>query len=229
MLAPYVDDIELLFFESTSTSLPTRSTVNELKQLAWGLNSTYSVHLPIDISIADPLPTRRHQAVDTLARIVDFLSPLPADIYCLHIPYDNTGWPKERFAFWQDAVRNSLHRLFNLGVDPNSLAVENLDYPFGWLDGILLDLNLNVCLDLGHLMNHGWDVTGHFETYLSRIRALHVHGVAAGRDHLSLSLSPPAYLSDVLWILKRFTGSVCLEVFAYNDLLASLQFLEDHL
>jgi sugar phosphate isomerase/epimerase len=229
MLGPYVDEIELICFESKPTSLPTRSTVNELKQLAWDLDFTYSVHLPIDISIADPQPIRRNQAVDTLARIVKLLSPLPADIYCLHIPHDNRYWPNEKFDVWHDAVRGSLDRLFNLGVDRNSLAIENLDYPFAWLDAILLDLNLNVCLDLGHLRTQGWNVSGHFETYQSKTRALHVHGVAAGRDHLSLDCSSRTYLSDVLRILNRFTGSVCLEVFSYKDLLASLQLLEDHL
>jgi sugar phosphate isomerase/epimerase len=229
MLGPYVDEIELIFFESRPASLPPRSTVNELTRLARGLDFTYSVHLPTDISIAAPQPSNRNRAVDTLARIVDLLSPLPADIYCLHIPYDNTCWPKEELTVWQDAVRGSLDRLFNLGVDRNSLVVENLDYPFTWLDAILLDLDLHVCLDLGHLVANGWNVGSHFDTYHSRTRVLHIHGVAAGRDHLALDLSSQTYLSDVLRILNRFTGSVCLEVFSYQDLLASLQFLEDHL
>ena len=229
MLGPYVDDIELIFFESTGTSLPSRSTVKELKQLARDLDFTYSVHLPIDISIADPQPTRRKRAVDILARIADLLSPLPANIFCLHIPYDNTCWPKEKFDVWQDAVRGSLNRLFDSGVDRNSLVVENLDYPFTWLDAILLDLDLHVCLDLGHLMVNGWNVSNHFDTYQAKTRVLHVHGVAAGRDHLALDLSSRTYLSDVLRILNRFTGSVCLEVFSYQDLLASMQFLEDHM
>jgi sugar phosphate isomerase/epimerase len=229
MLGPYVDDIELIFFESRNTSLPSRSTVNELRQLARDFDFTYSVHLPIDISIADPQPTRRKRAVDTLARIVDLLSPLTANIFCLHIPYDDTCWPKEKFDVWRDAVRDGLNRLFDSGVDRKSLVVENLDYPITWLDAILLDLDLHVCLDLGHLALNGWNVSSHFDTYQSRTRVLHVHGVAAGRDHLALDLSSRTYLGDVLRILRRFTGCVCLEVFSYRDLLASMQFLEENL
>lgn len=229
LLGPYLDDIELILFESKPASLPQPSTVNELKDLACNFDLTYSIHLPIDISIADPQPSRRKQAVDTLAHIVALLSPLPADIYCLHIPYDGSFWGKEKLAAWQNVVRDSLSRLLNSGLDRNLLVVENLDYPFTWLDGVLSDLNLHVCLDLGHLIAHGGNVSEHFKTYGSRTRALHVHGVAAGRDHLALDRSSRTYLSDVLWILNRFTGSVCLEVFSYHDLLASLQFLQRHL
>ena len=64
MLGPYLDEIELLLFESTGTdALPSKSVIAELSRLAKDFDLTYNVHLPTDISISDPDPKRQIHAV----------------------------------------------------------------------------------------------------------------------------------------------------------------------
>jgi hypothetical protein len=54
-LAPHVDEIELLFFESRfADSLPSRALIRELAQLARSGDITYNVHLPTDICFRAP-------------------------------------------------------------------------------------------------------------------------------------------------------------------------------
>jgi hypothetical protein len=54
MLAPYVDEIELLLFESAPDSLPSIHEIKKLLSLSKEFDLTYNVHLPIDISLSDP-------------------------------------------------------------------------------------------------------------------------------------------------------------------------------
>ena len=61
-LAPAVDEIQLLFFESRSAqSLPSQRLIRELAELADDKALTYSVHLPTDIYLGhtDPAARRR--------------------------------------------------------------------------------------------------------------------------------------------------------------------------
>ena len=54
-LAQYVDEIELLFFESGGESnLPSPGDIREMARLASDLDLTYNVHLPTDLFFGDP-------------------------------------------------------------------------------------------------------------------------------------------------------------------------------
>jgi hypothetical protein len=56
---------------------------------------------------------------------------------------------------------------------------------------------------------------------------MHLHGVDNHRDHLSLDRLPVADATTVLDLLKMFEGVVSLEVFSFDHLKASLDFLDD--
>ena len=51
MLGPYLNEIELLLFESAYDSLPSKHEIKELSILAEEFDITYDIHLPIDISL----------------------------------------------------------------------------------------------------------------------------------------------------------------------------------
>ena len=60
MLGPYFDEIELLLFESLQPdSLPDPTVIAQLSHLAEKYDLTYNVHLPTDISITDPRPSKQ--------------------------------------------------------------------------------------------------------------------------------------------------------------------------
>ena len=124
-------------------------------------------------------------------------------------------------------MRESLVRLIAAVGSPAGISVETLDYPLEWLAEVIDDLGLAVCMDVGHLLLHGREPAEVMRRFASRISILHLHGVAAGRDHLALDRLRPSAAEDVLKVLSGFKGIVSLEVFNFDDLAASLNWLEE--
>jgi len=227
MLGPYLDEIELLLFESDSVdSLLSKSVISDLIQLSENLNLTYNIHLPTDISISDPDPKKQQRAVDTLMRVIDQTADLLPSTCTLHVPYINLSFEEGTIRKWQDMVCNHLGNILTKGIPPEKLAIENLDYPIEILAGIIERLNLAICLDIGHLIVHGYDIQSIFNNYSELIPILHLHGVDNCRDHLALDRLPERLLRTVISILKNFKGTVSLEVFCFQHLDTSLKFLD---
>ncbi|UCE54683.1 MAG: sugar phosphate isomerase/epimerase [Desulfobacterales bacterium] len=227
MLGPFIDEVELLLFESADIeSLFSASEISELCRLATNFNLSYNIHLPTDISISDHEFNQRYPAVDTYVRIIERLLPLKPSTFSLHIPYKEDNFENITVKKWRDRVRSNLERLLRVEIDGDVLSIENLDYPVELLEDIIEDLNLSICMDVGHLIRYGHDIAEFFSRYFSKISIIHLHGVENNHDHLSLDRLPKGDIDPILRILKRFGGTVSVEVFSYNELSASLQFLE---
>jgi len=227
MLGPYLDEIELLLFESQPVdALPSKSLITELSRLAGEYDLAYNIHLPTDVSISDPRPQKQQRAVDTMLKVFELTEPLNPTAYCLHIPYDKNLSAGEKKSRWQDRVFHGLEKLLAGGIPPQSIAVETLDYSLDRLDGIIDNLDLNVCLDLGHLMARAVDIKTVFDHYGGKTLIIHLHAFEKDRDHLALDRLSAQCAQTVLWILNRFRRTVSIEVFSFEDLKASLDFLD---
>ena len=229
MLGPYLDEIELLLFESTGAdALPSKSVITELSKLAKDFDLTYNVHLPTDISISDQDPKRQIQAVETMIRVMELVYPLSPSALTLHLPYVEGFFQDYTVKSWQDRVRDNLEKILTAAVSKDKIAIETLDYSFELVDDIIVDLDLKICMDLGHLMVHGHDIQKVFNKYASRTPIIHLHGVENDHDHLTLERLPVKLIEPILRILKRFAGVVSLEIFSFKNLNSSLKFLENH-
>ncbi|MCK5203629.1 MAG: hypothetical protein KAR15_07150, partial [Desulfobacterales bacterium] len=72
MLGPYLDEIELLLFESLpGDALPSKAIIAELSHLAREYGLTYNIHLPTDVSISDEKPEKQQHAVNTVLSVID--------------------------------------------------------------------------------------------------------------------------------------------------------------
>jgi len=100
-------------------------------------------------------------------------------------------------------------------------AVENIGYPFSWIDLLVEEFDLKVCLDLGHLIMQGTNLPLAFNRYQDRISMMHLHGVGE-RDHLGLAWIPDDDWLAVTQIIRTFRGGLSLEVFSVADLRVSL-------
>lgn len=230
MLAPCLDAIELLLFESLPPeALPSKGTIAELSRLAAAHDLTYNIHLPTDVTISDERPQNQQQAVDTLLGVIELTSPLAPTAYTLHIPYNQQSYESDTVKRWQERVLKNLKKIVSAGIAAESIAIENLDYRFDLLNDILAELNLSVCLDIGHFIVNEYDFNMLFNQYVDRTAIIHLHGVQSGHDHLALNKLADQFIQPLISILKRFTGIVSIEVFALNDLKPSLAFLETHL
>jgi len=230
MLGPYMDEIELLLFESIGPdALPSRTVITELCRLAGEFDLSYNVHLPTDISISDRNPARQRDAVETLVRVIELVHPLCPSSLTLHVPYIEESLKEHSVKSWQDRVCKNLEKILSAVENNEIIAIETLDYPLELLEDIIVDLDLAICLDLGHLMVYDYDILEVFNKYSFKTSVLHLHGVENDCDHTTLERLSEKSFETVLRILNRFTGVVSIEVFSFENLDSSLKFLESHL
>ena len=228
MLAPFVDEIELLLFESAPVaSLLSKPVIRELKRISQDLQVSYNIHLPTDISVCDAIPIRQDQAVDTLLSIIERVAPLSPSSYTLHVPYPSDAKNGANdLREWQHVVYRNLEKIVLAGVPAGKIALETLDYPLEFMETIIADLNLSICLDIGHLILGGTDIQSVFHKHAAAVSIVHLHGVEGRRDHGPLNRLPHNLLDSVVRGLKRFTGTVSLEIFNFKHLDTSLNLLE---
>ncbi|MFP4573043.1 MAG: cobamide remodeling phosphodiesterase CbiR [Desulfobacterales bacterium] len=228
MLAPFIDEIELVFFEGASAgSLPPTGDIKKLADLSENTGITYNVHLPIDVSITDQDKKSRDHAIKTTAKAIERARLLNPSTWTLHLPYTGRSYDAGSITDWQKLAGQSAERLLGItGISSRSISVETLDFPPAWLEPVAEKLDLSVCLDVGHLIEHGYDITETFKRLGRRISILHLYGgVEAGRGHIGLKHLPWIHAPAVSKILSSFKGTVCLEVFSRKDLEESLNAL----
>ncbi len=227
LLAPYLDEIEILLFESSSKdNFPSKDELYALSVLAEEFCLTYNIHLPIDIFLGHRNHLIRHHGVETIKHAIDLTAPLSPSTYTLHLEFSEASHSRENVKRWLDFVYSSMEQLFATGIDCESISIENLSYPFEWIETILSDFNVSVCIDLGHLIVNRGDMEAVFSAYGNRTSIIHLHGAKNRQDHLSLNQLSNKNVDTVIKILKRFSGVVSLEIFSFKHLNTSLKFLE---
>jgi sugar phosphate isomerase/epimerase len=220
MLAPCVDEIELLFFESRA--LPSPSVIAELAAIGAAEDLGYHVHLPTDVTIGAAAPIHQAATMDALCRAVERAAPLNPSTFTLHVSPESD----EPLGPWRARVRRDLAHLAAAIGEPARISLETLDDPLEQIGDLIPDLGLSVCMDVGHLLLHGHDPAACAARFATALKVIHLHAATGGRDHLALDrLAEPA-AGRVLGLLATFRGIVSLEVFSYEALAASIEWLE---
>ncbi len=229
LLGPYVDEVELVLFESgRNDNLPSAEEITTLVHLGRDLCLSYNVHLPTDLWLGDPTPAVRQEACQTVLRFYQRTLPLNPSAYILHL--DRRGSNRTEIAdqqVWLTSLRHSLNELIQGGLDPQRVAVENLDYPLPWIDPLLEESGLQICLDIGHVLKYDFDLEHYLAAFLDQTSMIHLHGLACGTDHRGLEHLPAPEWKRIRSALAQYTGGVCLEVFNVTDLRASMQRLQE--
>lgn len=222
MLAPAVDEVELLLFESDG--LPDEAEIRELEQIRRDTGLGYNVHLPTDVALTDPAGWET--AARALQIAIERTAPLEPSVFILHLSAPDTTTEME----WRDAARRGLERFLSIGIDCRRFAAETLeDGPFERIEPLVEEFDLSVCLDTGHLLLRAENPVVFLETHRERIAAVHLHGVADGKDHRPPGRFPETLAADFAEALKTFRGVVSLEVFGYDSLMESLDTLAEWL
>jgi sugar phosphate isomerase/epimerase len=226
-LAPRVDDIELVFFESADASnLPAPADVAALCELADAHGLTYTVHFPIDRKLGSESRAERSGALDMILRLVDLTRPLAPHGYIVHVEGLDRRADAARVAAWQADARPLLGRICAAAGDPRRVCIENLDYPFAWCDPFLAAHDAAVCLDIGHLWQSGQDWRAETARLLPRTRVVHLYGTGEGTGHYSLDRTAPGLLREVVAALGGFSGVLTLETFGYDETRSSIERLK---
>ncbi len=224
-LASVVDEVELLFFESRRTdSLPTRQEIDQLATIGRGEGLLYNVHLPLDLFVGDADANIRSHGVEAAKAFISRTAPLDPTCWVLHLDWQRPdGTEQHEPQAWVERLHQSLTQILATGVCSASIVVENLMYPFELVTPLARELDLRLCLDIGHLLLFETDPLDFFQRHFPLASMLHVHGVRQGKDHVSLDHLDAAMARLLCEKLRGYTGGVSLEIFNRNDLDASLR------
>jgi sugar phosphate isomerase/epimerase len=188
---------------------------------------SYTLHTPLDASLASADEARRARGVDKVRRAIDWARPLAPLAHTVHVYLgdgERDGAPPADLDAWRDRARRSLEVIV-ADAPSRAIAVECIDYDFSLIAPVVRALDLSVALDVGHLMRDGRALRPMVDEWLPRARVLQLHGTRPdGRDHKSLTYAPR---SEIEWLLRtlverQFGGVLTLELFDAADLESSL-------
>ncbi|MGA2401516.1 MAG: cobamide remodeling phosphodiesterase CbiR [Syntrophobacteraceae bacterium] len=228
-LGPYVDEVEIVLFESGDESnLPSSAEIREMARVGSDLDITYNIHLPADLFFGDPDPTLREKFAETALRFYERTLSLDPTLYILHLDSRRAdGTKEEDQRAWIDRVGESVEGLGCEGLDLHRVAVENLEYPLERVLPLVERSGMTFCLDIGHLLRYGYDVETVIEAFLEKSSMVHLHGVNCGADHVGIEWIPQEKWETISRALQNYCGGVSLEVFALADLASSLQRMQE--
>lgn len=228
MLAPYLDEIELVLFESEGQdNLPSNEDVENLVFLSEDADITYNVHLPIDVFLGDADSAVRNRGIRSVQKVISLTTPLGPSTYTLHLEWTEADrGNRQGLDGWKGHLYSSIEEILETGIEPGSISVETLHYPFELVEGIVEDFDLSVCLDLGHIISQGYSITDYAKRYLGKTPVVHLHGAQNGKDHMSVEVLGNDEMRTICGVLNDFGGIVSIEVFSFYDLSTSLKLLE---
>ena len=200
LLAPLVDEIELLFLESAHLPSTAQGQVT-----------------------GGEAPDIRGCSREVVLRALERVSPLNASTHTLHVNFAMPDRDPASVETWQARAAESLRRLLaESAVGAKDLTVETLDFPPLWLAPVILELGLPVCVDVGHVIRFGFNLQETLDLFAGRIRMFHLHGVTGQQDHRALNHLAPEARRCLTPLLQNFHWSVSLEVFSMSDFTDSM-------
>lgn len=226
-----VDDIELLLFEvNDEREFPSKKEVKKLRQLGADYDLTYTIHLPLDLLLGSVVDRERKASMDMVVSLMNYLQILSPHSYILHLNFfEDQG---EDIEVWKDKVRGSCEYIIKkIDFGSERISIENLNYPFTYVEDVISANNLSVCIDVGHLLVRKIDIEKHICKYIKRTRVIHLHGVRRDkdreRDHVSLKYIDKELLARVLKLVRDscFQGVLTLEVFSKENFEDSMSVL----
>jgi sugar phosphate isomerase/epimerase len=237
-LGPLVDDVELVLFEVDGYSnLPDAAAVAELQALAESHDLTYTVHLPLDLTLSE-VEGAHPPSLEAAEKVIACTRDLAPWAYVLHLDGRRPvaggdgsveGNPSPAtVSRWQQDARRILEQLAGLAGGMQRLCVENLEnYAPEHFLPLLERLPVSLCVDAGHLWLTGRDPVSFLDRYLPWTRVVHLHGIrisgSESYDHESLLHLGAEGVAPVLDLLsaRGYDGVLTLEVFGREDFFSS--------
>lgn len=227
LLSPVVDDIELILFESSDFSnIPSIETISHLRDLSLSNLSSYTIHLPIDRKAGSEDRNERKLFCDSARQIIDLCESLNPVSWILHLEGISFSSDDKSINDWQKRCTETLNQLITHISLHDSVSIENLGYPWFWHQNIASQFGTSLCCDVGHLwlyFEQHW--IEYLKAMLPKTKVIHLHGVANGKDHISLSEGNQDHIRNFLEIIRdsEYCGVITLEVFNENDLIQSIE------
>ena len=222
-----------LFFPAVYAS----DNVARLARLKAEKGLGYTVHLPLwSVEPSSLLGPVREGSVRALVETIQATRSLEPEVYVLHATGDLAAefyrmkLPEAARQLilmqFQAAARASIRQILSeTGLPSRRLAIETIEFPFELTLALADELDLSICLDVGHILS-GFsgpvDVAEALERCLPRLAEIHLHDapwqgpeqtIRYGRDHTQLGSGD----LDLPHLLRRleaasFSGPLIFEL-----------------
>jgi sugar phosphate isomerase/epimerase len=173
--------------------------IEGLAALKEELNLSYTAHIPLwSLEPSTPLGPVREGSVAAVIQFLRAVEPLAPEVYVLHATgplaaeFYRMDLPDLAKAYllrlFQGKARESIQTILaETGLASRALAVETVEFPFDLTLELAQDLDLSVCLDVGHvLVGFSGPITlfDALEACLPRLAEVHLHdGPWQGPEH----------------------------------------------
>lgn len=236
-LSSVVDHVEIVLFHTPDLhNVPDRKEIITVKEILAEKKLTCSVHLPASLEVAASEAPKRHRAIQLATEMVEHLDMLNPRYYILHVPITPPTLIAQpgsylhepevpEFGAWAQRAFGALAVIqMRTGLN-HRLLVENINYSPAFLEPLWREGLCAFCLDIGHLLLGGESVRKNLERHLPVIREIHLHGVIACEEHLSLDVLSIERVRSWFQRLSEFgyRGVLNIEVFDPEDLKKSLR------
>jgi len=184
--------------------------IEALAALKAELGLSYTAHIPLwSLEPSTPLGPVREGSVAAVVQFIRAVRPLAPEVYVLHATgplaaeFYRMDLPELAKAYllrlFQSKARESIESILRgTGIASRSLAVETIEFPFDLTLELAQDLDLSLCLDVGHvLVGFSGPITlsDALEACLPRLAEVHLHDgpwqgperrIGYGQDHRPL-------------------------------------------
>ncbi len=230
LMSDCVDDIELLFFESaSSTSLLSNPEIKELKQIAEKKKIRYSIHCPIDIYDWVENKNKMIYYSEQIRILYELTKSLPVSGYIVHLDGINKNSNVDQITKWKDSSKQLCTRINQIkDLDHSKICIENLQYNPLLNIGLVERFSFSYCTDIGHLWKHNYEWEKISKMLLKKTEIIHLHGVCHDKDHCSIKLHNQNQIDSLLsMVLKHYSNVLTIELFNLNELVESLEYLKE--
>lgn len=184
--------------------------IEKLAALKEKLELEYTVHIPLwSLEPSTPLAPVREGSVAAVVHFIKAVQPLAPKVYVLHATgplaaeFYRMNLPELAKAYllrlFQGGARRSIQTVLSeTGLPSRALAVETIEFPLELTLELADELDLSVCLDVGHILvgfSGPADIFEALEACLPRLAEVHLHDgpwqgpdqkIRYGKDHKAL-------------------------------------------
>ncbi len=229
-MSEFVDDVELLFFESLDNgSILATAEINELQSISSKHNIQYSIHCPIDLPAGSSDPFIREKFINQVEMIINLTKTLPVSGFIIHLEGINNESNGMEISEWNENVILFCKKISSInGLVHSKICIETLSYNPKFNEEIVNRYGFSHCIDIGHmwLHNHNWETI--CPLFLPKTRIIHLHGIQNDKDHRSLAMHDKSQLNKFIKTsLKDYSGVVTIELFDKNIIFNSLNVVKE--
>ena len=149
---------------------------------------TFSLHLPAmgGLDVSSSVEDIRKTTINTFRELERITRPLEPESYVLHVAgmileaANSVVTGNATSNLRKLLINNALHCVKEITdfLDPKRVCIENLPYySMDFLDRFVDELDLSVCLDIGHLTLRGETLEDFLRKFKVRVREVHLHDV----------------------------------------------------